>query len=494
MIAAEQQRPDVQAQRERFKVLRQDVACEKFVFIDESGAKTNMTHLHCRVPKGQRCVDHAPTGHWQTMTMLSAIGVDRVSVYKKSYTKPIPNDAEFFTHRGIRMVRWTGANGKSRTARVTVPDTGPNAGMHRLIMEASTYTARYRDQDGIIREKSTRCKEQVNASRVLADILKHIEQAKAGVLTKAELVQADHQKISIADHFIRYEAHLRSKGVTEQRVKTVRQRFETIATWSSWIRLSDLLGEDLERFLLREAEENNMSAGSRNSYREAVIAFANWAKRTKRIAENPFSNIPKADAKVDCRRCRRAMTEDELDRLIDAAKHRPLHDAMLIRRGKRKGQLTAKISDVERERLNRLGQERALTYKTLALTGLRCNELASITIAQADLDGDHPHLLLFAKDEKNRRGSTIAIRKDLANDLLRHLSDRLAMKRDQMRDSCKAITDSHDSTDPLIRFPNSLLRTFNRDLAFAGIPKIDSRGWTSQVHKKSCRNFPWTYR
>jgi len=32
----------------------------KRIFLDESGAKTNMTRLYGRAPVGERCVDHAP--------------------------------------------------------------------------------------------------------------------------------------------------------------------------------------------------------------------------------------------------------------------------------------------------------------------------------------------------------------------------------------------------------------------------------------------------
>ena len=34
---------------------------------------------------------------------------------------------------------------------------------------------------------------------------------------------------------------------------------------------------------------------------------------------NPFANVPKADAKADPRRKRRAVAEDELRRLLDVA-------------------------------------------------------------------------------------------------------------------------------------------------------------------------------
>ncbi|MCZ6586764.1 MAG: IS630 family transposase [Planctomycetota bacterium] len=45
----------------------------RLVFLDESGAKTNMTRLYGRAFGGQRVVDTAPHGHWCTTTMLSSI-------------------------------------------------------------------------------------------------------------------------------------------------------------------------------------------------------------------------------------------------------------------------------------------------------------------------------------------------------------------------------------------------------------------------------------
>ena len=52
------------------------MALEKLVFIDESGAKTNMTRLYGRAKNGVRAVDAAPGGHWSTTTMISSIRLD----------------------------------------------------------------------------------------------------------------------------------------------------------------------------------------------------------------------------------------------------------------------------------------------------------------------------------------------------------------------------------------------------------------------------------
>ena len=46
---------------------------DRLVFLDESGASTNMTRTGGRCPVGQRLVASAPAGHWQTTTVISAV-------------------------------------------------------------------------------------------------------------------------------------------------------------------------------------------------------------------------------------------------------------------------------------------------------------------------------------------------------------------------------------------------------------------------------------
>lgn len=46
------------------------------IFLDESGAKTNLTRLCGRAPKGQRAHGSTPHGHWQTTTMMASLRLD----------------------------------------------------------------------------------------------------------------------------------------------------------------------------------------------------------------------------------------------------------------------------------------------------------------------------------------------------------------------------------------------------------------------------------
>ncbi|MCA9099389.1 MAG: hypothetical protein KDA36_13425, partial [Planctomycetaceae bacterium] len=296
------------------------------------------------------------------------------------------------------------------------PMAGVDAGTERIIFEVRTFTAKYRDGSGQVVVRPTECKDETAARWMLADWERRAELVKSNVVSAAEDAIFDHQRVPLKDQIELYIEHQTGKGLNLDRIKSTRQRLNRIADDCSFRFLPDLKGESLKRWLLDQQREK-MSAGSRNGYRDAIVRFANWCVRTRRFLVNPFQNIPKADNRSDCRRKRRALTEDELLKLLDVARRRPLLDASTIRRGRQKGQTVANLRPEVVHQLDRLGWERALIYKTLVLTGLRLNELRTLMIGQLVLDGDFPCLTLDAADEKNRQGNTLPLLSDLAQEL-----------------------------------------------------------------------------
>ena len=128
--------------------------------------------------------------------------------------------------------------------------------------------------------------------------------------------------------------------------------------------------------------------------------------------------------------------------------------------------------------LERLGTERALIYKTLVLTGLRRNELASLTVAQLELEGPMPFAVLKAADEKNRQGSTIPLRAGLAAELRAWVNTTGNPATLRLRD----LNAMPDRQRPLFTVPTSLVKILDRDMLAAGIDKRDERGRTIDVH------------
>ncbi len=76
MHAAEQHRPDVAEKRAHWHEQLQGENVGALVFLDESGANTQMTRWRGRSPVGQRLVAHVPHGHYKTSTLIAAIRLE----------------------------------------------------------------------------------------------------------------------------------------------------------------------------------------------------------------------------------------------------------------------------------------------------------------------------------------------------------------------------------------------------------------------------------
>jgi hypothetical protein len=129
-----------------------------------------------------------------------------------------------------------------------------------------------------------------------------------------------------------------------------------------------------------------------------------------------------------------------------------------------------------------LGRERALVYKTALLTSLRRGELESLTLGQLHLEGPVAFLALDAGDEKSREGNEIPLRGDLVADLSGWLADKLRRLQGEARQGGRPIPARLPADTPLFDVPRELVKILNRDLRLAGIPKVDERGRTLDIH------------
>lgn len=74
--AKEQLDPEVVVRRQEWSEWMGAVDPDRFVFLDESHAKTTMTRRYGRAPRGERVVDHVPAGKYHSTTMLGALRHD----------------------------------------------------------------------------------------------------------------------------------------------------------------------------------------------------------------------------------------------------------------------------------------------------------------------------------------------------------------------------------------------------------------------------------
>jgi len=116
----------------------------------------------------------------------------------------------------------------------------------------------------------------------------------------------------------------------------------------------------------------SLRARTYNHYLQAT-AFGKWLVTTKRLPSNPLAGMERFNAETDVRHKRRALSNDEVRRLVAAA------------RG----------SGVEVQGYD--GETRARIYQISYLTGLRRGELASLIPTSFKMDADQPTLTVEAR-------------------------------------------------------------------------------------------------
>ena len=398
------------------------------------------------------------------------------TIYRKKYPIPVPEGAEIIVRRGKTMARWR--NGKQQVRTAKVLDDG------RVQFVSDCWYIRYRDADGIMRRESTGCRDRQAAEKVLADRLADVEKVKAGVMSKEEMTAAEQLDTPLRQHVKDYLAELairtvRGRRVSTKHVRHVRDQLSRLVHDCQFRLLRDATRKAVGRWMAKAARLPRnpdkkdlppLSARTINMHRAALVALCNWLVAEGRLVANPLAALPKAEETEPARK-RRPLTEDEIARLLKAARERPLRDALTIRRGKNKGKQMANVRPEVQEQLKRLGRERALAYKVMILTGLRAGEVASLTVEALCLDETSPHLTIEGRHAKSGRSATLPLRDDLANGLREHLAHK-----------ARGSDGDLPPDTPLFRFGRNFLRAFDLDLAAADIPKRDAHGRTVDVH------------
>jgi len=405
------------------------------------------------------------------------------SLFKQTVTRPLPAKAELFDRNGERFARWT-AKGKKKTAKVI-----GDGDSIRIQTESTTWYARVRMADGSRADIPTRCKDRSAAMTRMSELVAEQEKIRAGVITQSEAKTAKHGHRAYADTVNAYIDNMVARGRAKNTRKATKSYLESVGKSLGWRTLRDIDRAGLERWLSMRAttpkdpEKPNSVMGARthNAHVAAFHSFGTWCLRQGYVKANPFAGTLKRDERADRRRVRRAVTTDELTRLLEAARMRPLQEAMLVRRGEHKGELIAKVSPETEDRLLWLGVTRAMAYLVAASTGLRWGELRSITIGALQLDANPPHMVLEARNEKARRGDQIPLRADVATAMRHYVSERRSRLLGPSADSVTPFPGTFDN-EPVFEVPEKMHKVFDADCAAAGIPKKDGAGRAIDVH------------
>jgi transposase len=86
--AEEQRRSDVLQQRRNWFAAQLDLDPTKLVFVDETGASTNLARTHGRCRRGQRLRAAVPHGHYKTITLVAGLRLRGLAA-PKVYDRPM---------------------------------------------------------------------------------------------------------------------------------------------------------------------------------------------------------------------------------------------------------------------------------------------------------------------------------------------------------------------------------------------------------------------
>ncbi|MFH1421631.1 MAG: tyrosine-type recombinase/integrase, partial [Planctomycetota bacterium] len=192
----------------------------------------------------------------------------------------------------------------------------------------------------------------------------------------------------LTEHVSDWEKHLETKGCTEKHSKLSRARVESVFAGCKMRTWTDISAGTIQ-YWLAEQRSKGLSYQTSNHYRQHLQAFCNWMVREGRASQNPLKHLQGLNVKVDRRHDRRALTANEIQRLLTAAENGETFRCMS-------------------------GQDRALLYRLALETGLRASELASLAKNSFSLETNPPTVTVKAAYSKHRRDDTLPLRPETA--------------------------------------------------------------------------------
>lgn len=238
------------------------------------------------------------------------------------------------------------------------------------------------------------------AQAMLAEHVRRVERERVGLIEPHD----EQAKRPLTKHLADYRQYLESKRNAPSHVKLTESYIKKVLDGCKFKLIRDLSAARLSRWLA-DLRASGRSVRTSNAYLIAVKGFSRWLVRERRAKEDVLSHLSRLNTETDVRRRRRVLSPDELERLIVAA-------------------------ETNKGRLGRMrGTDRAIVYRLAAFTGLRAQEIASLTPRSFDLDASPPTVTVDACYSKHRRQDVLP----LAEDLCRRLRAYLAIREGERR-------------------------------------------------------------
>ncbi len=180
-------------------------------------------------------------------------------------------------------------------------------------------------------------------------------------------------------------------NTTPKHQKLTMTRVRRLVEASGCSSVGELNAEKVEASLKEIRDEDDLGARTYNHYLQAIDEFSKWLVSSRRLALNPVAGISRLNAETDVRHKRRALSPEEVSQLVESAR--------------------SSVEDIQ----GYSGELRARAYLVSFYTGLRRQEIGSLTPRSFKLYEDQPVLIVEAACSKHRRKDTLPMHPELVS-------------------------------------------------------------------------------
>lgn len=241
----------------------------------------------------------------------------------------------------------------------------------------------------------------------------------------------------LTEHLKDFEKYLHNRNNTDVYINIIIARINKVFNGCKFIYWSDINANQVDNYLAELRDKGNgISIQTSNHYLTHLKEFCKWMTKNHRAKENPLSILDGLNVRTDRRHDRRALSVDELRRLLETTKTQP-------------------------EQLGMSGYERYMLYRLAVETGLRRNELKSLKVSSFDFN--NLTVTVEAGYSKHRREDVLPLRADTASELKTFLLNKLPDVQ-------------------AFNVPKRSSEMIKADLEAAGIPYVDQTGRYADFH------------
>ena len=265
----------------------------------------------------------------------------------------------------------------------------------------------------------------------LNKIVKSIQQEREGLIAPAPLRDATSRSLTELGDL--YADNLDALGRDGHYVGVTRARIRRLSKECGWHNLREVTPASFQQWRTKQ----KTSPRTVNEYLATMRSFFNWMMKQDMAAFDPLVNVQRVEERGRRVKKRRALTVDEVRRLLEAA---PL--------------------------------DRRRFYLAGYYTGLRRSEIQSLQWGDVHIDEDKPYIHARAATTKNKQDAKLWIRPELLTTLREMRPD--------------GVTGDQRVFGPVMDVEGGhKLRRYKRDLKAAGIPYKDEQGRDADFHALS---------